>query len=58
MRAAKTGMSLRIAPAMDFERAFRDTFAILQRRIDLFLALALSSIDRMALNCEFDQIGQ
>jgi arsenate reductase len=43
--------------AREIERAFRYAFTILQRRIDLFLALPLSSIERMALKRELDRIG-
>jgi arsenate reductase (thioredoxin) len=41
----------------EIERAFRDAFTILQRRIDLFLALPLDSIERMTLKRELDRIG-
>ena len=39
------------------ERAFRNAFTILERRIDLFLTLPLSSIERLALKHELDRIG-
>jgi arsenate reductase len=39
------------------ERAFRDTFMILDRRINLFLCLPISSIDKLALKKEIDRIG-
>jgi len=38
-------------------RAFRDAFFMLDRRISLFLALPLSSLDRLALKKEMDNIG-
>jgi arsenate reductase (thioredoxin) len=40
------------------ERAFRDAFFILDRRISLFLSLPLASLDRLALKREVDKIGQ
>jgi len=42
----------------EIDRAFRNVFAILERRISLFLSLPLSSIDRLALKKEIDRIGQ
>ena len=44
--------------ALEIERAFRHAFTILDRRISLFLALPLASIDRLALKKEVDRIGQ
>jgi arsenate reductase (thioredoxin) len=44
--------------AAEIERAFRDAFFILDRRISLFLALPLSALDRMALKKEVDRIGR
>ena len=38
--------------------AFRDAFRMLERRIKLFLALPLASLDRMALQREVDAIGR
>jgi arsenate reductase len=40
------------------ERAFRDAFLILDRRINLFLSLPLSSLDRLALKKAIDRIGE
>lgn len=42
----------------DIERDFREAFTILDRRINLFLCLPLSSLDKLAINKEIDQIGQ
>ena len=42
----------------EIERAFRQAFFILDRRISLFLALPLASIDRLALKKEVDRIGR
>jgi arsenate reductase len=40
------------------ERAFRDAFMILERRISLLLCLPLSSLDTLAIKKEIDRIGQ
>jgi arsenate reductase len=40
------------------ERAFRDAFASLDRRISLFLALPLATLDTFALQREIDEIGR
>jgi hypothetical protein len=42
----------------EIERAFREAFFILDRRISLFLCLPLKSLDRLALKRELDSIGQ
>jgi arsenate reductase (thioredoxin) len=42
----------------EIERAYRDAFFILERRISLFLCLPLASIDRLALKKEIDDIGR
>ena len=39
------------------ERAFRDAFFLLDRRISLFLSLPLSSLDSFALKKELNEIG-
>src|ERR1700726_4947477 len=39
------------------ERAFRDAFMILDRRISLFLSLPLSSLGQLAIKKEIDRIG-
>lgn len=44
--------------AEQIERAFRDAFFILDRRIGLFISLPLASLDRLALKGEVDRIGQ
>lgn len=38
-------------------RAFRDAFSILDRRISLFLALPLSTLESLAIQRELDSIG-
>ena len=40
------------------DRAFLDAFTILDRRINLLLSLPLSSLDKLAIKKEIDQIGQ
>lgn len=50
--AAATG-----TPEM-IERAYRDAFMMLERRISLFLCLPLASLDRLAIKNEIDRIGQ
>lgn len=40
------------------ERAFRDAFVTLDRRISLFLCLPLSNLDKLALKKEIDRIGR
>lgn len=42
----------------EMERAFRDVYLILERRISLFLSLPLSSLDKLAIQKEIDRIGQ
>jgi arsenate reductase len=44
--------------AAEVERAFRETFFILDRRISLFLCLPFKSLDSLALKRELDGIGQ
>ncbi len=40
------------------ERAFRDAFTALERRISLFLCLPLASLDKLAIKREIDRIGR
>ena len=40
------------------EKAFRDAFFLLDRRISLFLSLPLSTLDRFSLKKEIDSIGR
>lgn len=42
----------------EIERAFRDAFMTLDRRISLLLCLPLSSLDKLAIKREIDRIGQ
>ena len=46
------------APAEDQPRAFATAFAALKRRIDLFRALPLESIDALAIKHQADAIGR
>jgi arsenate reductase (thioredoxin) len=45
-------------PPEEIERAFREAFMMLDRRISLFLALPLSSLSKLAIQKEIDRIGQ
>jgi arsenate reductase len=40
------------------EKAFREAFIALDRRISLFLCLPLASLDKLAIKKEIDRIGQ
>jgi arsenate reductase len=42
----------------EVERAFREAFFLLERRIQLFLALPLASLDRLSLQREIKNIGK
>ena len=42
----------------EIERAYREAFVTLDRRIGLFLCLPLASLDRLAIQREVDRIGQ
>jgi arsenate reductase (thioredoxin) len=42
----------------EIERAYREAFVSLDRRIGLFLALPLASLDKLAIQKHIDQIGQ
>lgn len=42
----------------EIERAFRDAYMMLERRISLFLALPLASLDKLAIKREIDRIGR
>jgi arsenate reductase (thioredoxin) len=44
--------------AKDVERAYRDAFMILERRISLFLGLPLASIEKLAIKKEIEKIGR
>jgi len=41
----------------EIERAYRDAFMMLERRISLFLTLPLASVDNLAIKQEIDKIG-
>jgi arsenate reductase len=41
----------------EIDRAFRDAFVTLSRRISLFVSLPLASLDSLALKKEIDRIG-
>ena len=40
------------------ERAYREAFMILERRISLLLCLPLASLDKLAIQTEIDRIGK
>jgi arsenate reductase len=42
----------------DIERAFRDAYSTLDRRISLFLCLPFASLEKLSLKKEVDRIGQ
>ncbi len=42
----------------EIQKAFRDAFFLLNRRISLFLSLPHASMDRLALKKELDNIGR
>jgi arsenate reductase len=42
----------------EIEKAFRDAFMILDRRINLFLCLPLANLDKLATKKEIDSIGR
>jgi arsenate reductase len=42
----------------EIARAFRDAFVVLDRRISLFLALPIATLERLALQRELDTIGR
>ena len=44
-------------PEEKVDRAFRDAFMILDRRISLLLCLPLASLDKLAIQREIDKIG-
>lgn len=44
--------------AEEIDRAFRDAFSILDRRIGLFLSLPLATLERMAIQKEIEDIGR
>jgi arsenate reductase (thioredoxin) len=46
-----------IGSVADSERAFKQAFSMLQRRITLMLSLPLASLDSMAIKRELDSIG-
>jgi arsenate reductase len=42
----------------EVERAFRDAFVVLDRRIGLFLSLPLSSLQQLSIQREIERIGR
>jgi arsenate reductase (thioredoxin) len=50
--------SVVVGSTEEIERAFRDAFVTLDRRISLLLSLPLSSLDTLAVKKEVDRIGK
>ena len=44
--------------AGEIERAFRDAFVVLDRRIGLFLSLPVSTLEQLAVQREIERIGR
>jgi arsenate reductase len=44
--------------AEEIQRAFRDAFLILERRISLFLSLPVATVGKLALQKEIEEIGR
>jgi arsenate reductase len=44
--------------AQEIEKAFREAFVILDRRIALFLSLPLATLDKLTLKKELNRIGR
>lgn len=42
----------------EIQKAYRDAFFMLDRRISLFLCLPLASLDKLAIKSEIDRIGK
>ena len=42
----------------EVEKAFREAFLVLDRRITLFLCLPLEKLDALAIKSEIDRIGR
>lgn len=45
-------------PPAEIEKAFREAFMILERRISLFLCLPLASLDSLTIKNQIDNIGR
>ena len=45
-------------PANEIERAYREAFLMLDRRIALLLALPIASLEKLAIQKEINRIGQ
>jgi arsenate reductase len=50
--------ALVVGPEEKIERAFREAYIILERRISLPLCLPLGSLDKLAIQKEIDSIGK
>ncbi len=47
-----------VGSSEQIERAFRDAFVVLERRISLLLSLPLSTLDALAIKTEIGEIGR
>jgi arsenate reductase len=47
-----------VGSAEEIERAFRDAYVVLDRRIGLFLSLPVATLEQLALQREIDRIGR
>ena len=47
-----------VGPADRIQRAYRDAFSVLDRRIGLFLSLPLASLDQLAVQGKIEEIGR
>ena len=47
-----------VGSSEQIERAFRDAFVVLDRRISLFLSLPLASLDSLAIQRQISEIGR
>lgn len=45
-------------PSEQIQRAFRDAFFVLDRRINLFMSLPLASLDELVIQSEINRIGR
>ncbi len=49
--------ALAMGTPQQIERAFREAYLLLERRISLFLSLPLSNLDKLAIQKEINRIG-
>jgi arsenate reductase len=49
--------ALAMGTPQEIERAFREAYLLLERRISLFLSLPLSNLDKLVIQKEINRIG-